>query len=59
VEVTCAGLVSFLASTFFGPADKVNGLASPVSVLEGLHTKQAVRPLFLAATKSEAQPVFA
>ena len=58
-EVACAGLFSLLGSTFFGPADKGSGLASPVSVLEGLHTKQAVRPFFLAWVRVAAQPVFA
>tara|TARA_R110002012_G_scaffold275263_1_gene461824 strand:+ start:4660 stop:4875 length:216 start_codon:yes stop_codon:yes gene_type:complete len=58
-EVACAGLVSLLGSTFFGPADKERGWAFPASLLEGLQTKQAVRPLFLAAERSEAQPVLA
>ncbi|MEB2785507.1 hypothetical protein U3A59_12700 [Algoriphagus sp. E1-3-M2] len=34
-------------------------LASPISVLEGLHTKQAVKPFFLANARSDAQPVLA
>ena len=59
VEVAWAGLVSLLGSMVFGSADIGSGLAPPVSVLEGLHTKQAVKPFFLAVARSEAQPVFA
>tara|TARA_R110000850_G_scaffold50499_4_gene123846 strand:- start:9923 stop:10081 length:159 start_codon:yes stop_codon:yes gene_type:complete len=50
-------LASLLGSVLLDPADRGIGLASTVSVLDGLHTKHPVRPLFLAAARSEAQPV--
>ena len=58
-EVACAGLFSLLGSVLLDPADRGRGLASPVSVLEGLHTKQAVNPIFFASVSVAAQPVLA
>tara|TARA_R110002012_G_scaffold86322_2_gene214655 strand:- start:195261 stop:195419 length:159 start_codon:yes stop_codon:yes gene_type:complete len=50
-------MVSLLDSNFFGSDVSGIGLASLVSVLEDSHTRQAVKPIFLAAARSEAQPV--
>ena len=58
-EVACAGLFSLLGSVLLDRADRGRGLASPASLLEGLHTKQAVSPFFFASVSVAAQPVFA
>lgn len=58
-EVIRVGLTSLLGSIFFDSDHSGISSALPVSLLEGLHTKQAVKPLFLATARSEAQPVLA